>query len=171
MGFGKEKKGVMIREKTSITLGTLASVAAVLQDNVKTFEEDFRMLKHEVFLHLKGGTFVEGDGPIVVGIASGDLAVAEIAEAMVTDGPFGRDQRVEDERATRPVWGLYMLEFVPTSGSQDNRWIQMATGKKPRWSFSNPDGFNWFAFNMGSGALTTGGVIELLATYFGLWLQ
>lgn len=172
MGFGKDGKGVMIRESDSITLGTLSGGVAVKQSNPLAITEDFRLIKAEIFATLTGATFVEDDGPILVGISSDELTVAEIAECLQADGPLGPDDRLAMERAERPVWPIFLFRNDNQAGTDHfllNNGLPIE--KTLRWTFSNSSGFTWFAYNLGTGALTTGGVVRFHAKYYGVWVR
>ncbi len=168
MGFGKDGKGVIIRERTTISLGTLASNTVVKQDAPLVLGEDFRMIKSEIFAALEGATAAAGDGPIVVGLANDELTVAEIAEAIQVDGPLDRNDRVAEEQAMRAVFPLFQLEFAEQTAK--NSWRYLPFENTIRWTFSNPEGWTLWAVNMGSSALATGGVIQLLNKFYGVWV-
>ncbi len=169
MGFGKDGKGIIIRERTTITLGTLGANTALKQDSPLAILEDFRMIKSEIFASLDGATSVEGDGQIIIGIANDELTAAEIAECLTVDGPLNRNDRVAEEQVMRAVFPLFAIPFKTLASQQgihDNRPFEDTI----RWTFSNPEGWTLFAFNMGSSALTTGGVIQLVNKYYGVWV-
>ncbi len=159
-----------MRQRDSVTLLTLGAVTAIRQDNPLTWLEDFRLLKSEYFLSLEGATFVSGDGPLIFGIADGKLTVAEIAAALTVDGPLGRQDTINRELAERPVWPLAQIDFAAQPGDNSDPSHMPLVVTKPRWTFSNPDGFVYFVYNMGSGALTTGGILFVQATHFGVWV-
>lgn len=162
MGFGKDGKGVIIRDTDLITLGALASNAVVKQSNALAIEDDFRIIKLEVLPNVE--LMTAGEGQVVFGIADDELTVTEIAEALVVDGPVDRNDRVKDEQASRPVWALCQMNNpneMPNNG--------MPIEKTLRWTFSNPEGWAFFAFNVGA-TLTTGGVIRFQAKFYGVWV-
>ncbi len=170
MGFGKDNRGVIIRHSAAITLLTLNGGAVEIQDTPPTWEEDFRLMKSEYYFSLQGATFVEDDGPLIFGIAFGDLTAAEIAEVLVLDGPFARDDRVTTEIAERPVWLICQIRNSLQASVDAQEYLEPLVTKSPRWTFSDPDGFVYFAFNMGQGALTTGGVLRIVAKHYGVWV-
>ncbi len=172
MGFGKDGKGVIIRDNDQITLGALNANAAIKQANPLVLAEDFRMLKSEHFLTMESGTFVAGDGPIVVGVANGELSVTEIAECLNTDGPLNRNDRANQESAERAVFPFCQLDFIEKAvGGVEvlNQGLPVVF-KKP-WTYSNPEGWTLFAFNHGGSALTTGAILRNLSTYYGVWVS
>ncbi len=171
MGFGKDGKGVLIRERTTITLGGLGVNTAIKQDSPLVITEDFRMIKAKIYAYLTGATFVAGDGPVLVGLSNDDLSVGEIAEALTVDGPLGPDQTVQADQAMRPVFELGMIPFLDEAVNGNQPGLVLPPIEAiVRWTFYNATGWTLFAFNFGSSSLTTGGVIQILAKYFGVWV-
>jgi len=171
MGFGKNGTGAMLRSTETIALSTLASETAIKFGSSITLDEDFRMLKAEIFAHVAGLTAGEGEG-LILGIANGELSVAEIAECFLVDGPVDRNDRVKTERAERFVKPMSALDIV-LAGTEEqfhgDGGGPMVTAK-PRWTFSNPEGWDFFIYNNGPSALTTGAVARLIGTYYGVWV-
>lgn len=163
MGFGKDGKGAILIEADGITLGTLADRTAVKANAQLAIQDDFRIIKTEVKAMCQGLTAQEY--PVYFGIADHELSVAEIKECLDTDGPLDRNDRVAVERAERPVWLLG--QFGRASSSE---LIAVEVEKTLRWTFSNPEGWTFFAFNHSGGALTTGGSIRFQAKHFGVWV-
>ncbi len=173
MGFGKGGTGAIIRQNESVSLGTLANNTALKLTNGVTLTEDFRILKSEIIALYRGLTTGEGEG-LMLGICNGELSVAEIAEALTVDGPGDRNDRVNQEQAERAVWiiatpgfgtgavGASQVNLKGPNGSTIIEW-------KKRWTFSDPEGWDFFVFNLGT-ALTTGGNCNLLATNYGVWV-
>jgi hypothetical protein len=168
MGFGKDGKGVIHRQRDSIVLGGLGTAVAIKQATPPPVTDSFRMLKSEGTASIENATLVEGDGPVEIWLCSDDLSVAEIAAAIsVTAGaPTARDDIIGNELALRPVFYLGALEFVPigVGGKTIFEW-----SKTIRWTFG--DGTSWalVAFNLGS-TLTTGGTVRFHHTAYGVWV-
>lgn len=163
MGFGKDGKGAIIRELGTITLGALGSTVSVKSGSQLAIEEDFRIIKSSVLLKVEGMT--GNEGPVIIGIADNELTVAEISECLVTDGPLNRSDRGKQEEAERAVFPICIVQNeneMPNNG--------MPIEKTLRWTFSNTDGWTFFAFNMTTGALTTGGTVYFFATHYGVWV-
>ncbi len=171
MGFGKGGNGAIIKERTSVALGTLGQNVVIKIDGAPvTLTEDFRLLKSEIFAEIIALTGGEG-ASLIFGIADDELSVAEIAEAINLSGPVDRNDNLSNERAMRPVWLISALDelggatvgrFHGSSGGPMMEW-------KKRWTFSNPEGWIFFLFNEGA-ALTTGATIRVVATHYGVWL-
>ncbi len=170
MGFGKDNKGVIIRETDSLALTTIGALTAkIFSGLVPT--EDFRDMKVEVCAHVDGLTSGEGSG-LLLGIANGELSATEIGECINADGPLDRNDRATQERAERfcKIFAAVGTEGVGPArrflGRNGNTLLEV----KPNWTFSNPEGWSWFIFNNDPSALTTGSTVSLQATHYGVWL-
>ncbi len=172
MGFGKGNTGVIIRSHQTVALGTLAAVTAIKLGSDISITEDFRMLKSEVLGFIEGLTAGEGTG-LMLGIANGELSVAEIVECLLADGPDDRNDRLKQEKAERYVKIVAQYEGgkADTAGVLVGENADRKLTVKPRWTFSNPEGWDWFIFNAGGSALTTGATAKLITTDYGLWLS
>ncbi len=140
-----------------------------------TLGEDFRMLKNEVFAHINGATAGQVAG-LLLGICNGSLSAAEIAESIVADGPVNPDEVPQKEHAMRAVWligatrhGRGIADETEGAFEGENGGPLMVV--KPRWTFNNPAGWDYFVFNNSGTVLTTGADIRLVSTVFGLWVQ
>ncbi len=165
MGFGKDGKGVIVHETNIITLGTLADNTVLLADGGIVLAEDFRSLKCEYFVGINE-VIASGDGPIYFGIANGELSVAEIAEQLVQTGPGNRNDVVRTEQGLRAIWLLEV--FGPNSETGQGNWRKGE--KNLKWTFSDPEGWNFFAFNQSGGPLVTGNILRYRAKHFGVWV-
>lgn len=168
MGFGKDGKGAIIMENAQIALSTLADATAIKQTSGGiggNLQEDFRILKTEYSVFVEGGT--QGEGPITIGLADNELSVAEIAECLDLNGPVDRNDRDGNEKATRPVWELVSLNAGDVDNFSD---IVQRMEKKFRWTFSDAEGWTWFAYNDSGGTLTTGVIVRIRAKHFGVWV-
>ncbi len=169
MGFGKDKKGVIFRQRDVITLLALGGQTVVKQDNPPAVVDSMRIIKSEGVASVRGATLVEGDGPIELWLISDELTVAEVAEALGAQAgiPLHRSDRVGEERAMRPTFYLGVLEFVPIGlGGK----VVLEWSKTIRWTFGDEAGFAIAALNRGNDALTTGGAIDLYHTAYGVWV-
>ncbi len=171
MGFGKSGTGVIIRELHGVTLSTLADQTAKFTGSL-VLAEDFRMLKAEVFAIIDGLTATEGNN-MMLGLANGELDAAEVGECIAIDGPLNRNDRLKQEQAERFV----KLISVGHQGSPTTTSYQFKneTGGpqivvKPQWTFSDPEGWQWFLFNNSGAALTTGATWRIVTTIYGVWV-
>ncbi len=172
MGFGKDGKGIIIREQRSVNLSTLAAGAAILVGTKLAMTDDFRMLRSEVQAHLAGGTAGDVEG-LIFGLADGDLTVAEIAATILANGPLDANDIVTGNIAMRPVWnmGVAITNFDGTDGFYQGEANSPMLIVKPRWTFSATKSWNWFVFNDTGSALTTGASTFILAKNFGVWVR
>lgn len=172
MGFGKDNKGVILKEQTQLALLALASNEVILMPSEIALEEDFRILKAEVIAHVTGLTSDEGDG-LVLGMANGGLTSAAIEASIEAQGPKGRDDRIIQEAAERQEHRLGVLE-TQSPGQIKGNFLGKEGGPimtdKFRWTYSNPDGWTFYIYNNG-GLLTTGATVKLIATYYGVWVS
>jgi len=170
MGFGKNNTGVIIRENTEIVLLGQGDGAVITTTDL-TMTEDFRLLKTEVIARITGLTTGDEDG-LIFGLADAELSDIEVAEVIALDGPVDRNDNLANERAMRPVWILGTSTDLISSGRTQFRGhhggpIMTA---KPRWTFSSPEGWNWFVFNDRGAAITTGATLKVVATNYGVWV-
>ncbi len=164
--FAKTKNSAIITMLDAITLLTLADATALKQDAPLAITQDFRLLALDLSATWTGSTL--GDGPVHYGIANDNLTVAEIRDAINADGPLGPGDATLSERAERGVFVLGTM--FNGQASQGNTNFSMKR-HKIRWTFYSGDGgFSFFAFNASGGALTTGGIIRLLAKLYGVWV-
>jgi len=165
MGFGKDGKGQILYENVALLPGALAAKDVIAgfgayQDNLI---EDFRILKSEIHWGTRTGT--AGDS-FMWGIAGGELSAAEIEEALEAR-PFNTNDNVALERSMRPVWplGVSVLADDPsTSGG-------VPIEKNVRWTFANPNGWQFWVYNYTSLAMTTGTICDLFIKHFGVWVR
>ncbi len=171
MGFGKDGKGAMLRERVvDGALGALGSSAAVLFGGL-ALTEDFRLLKSEVVALVNNLTTTQGEG-LIFGICNGELSATEVDECIEAAGPLDRNDRVSSERAMRNVKILGVLK--KNAGADGEGFFEDEGGtrilrSKHRWTYSNPEGWDWFIINIG-GSLTTGATLQIQATHYGVWV-
>ncbi len=170
MGFGKDGKGVIFRQRTSITLGTLAAFTVVKQQNTPALVDSLRIIKSEGVASMSGAALVEGDGPIELWLVNDDLSITEIAEAIVSTAgqPLSREDRIGNERSMRAVFYLLTLPFV--AGAAGSNELIHEWERTIRWTFGDESAFSIVAINAGSGALTTGGRVDFYHTAYGVWV-
>ncbi len=171
--FTKGKNSVILREQVTIALGTLNANTGIKVDTGQyTMTEDFRMLKSVVSCHIEGLTAGEGSG-LQLGLANGELTVAEIKECLTADGPTNPTDREQVEFASRFCKVVSQLDWNIT---QVNGIMRGENGSplivvKPRWTFTDTNGWSWFMYNDGPANLATGATVRLLCTHFGVWLK
>ncbi len=169
MGFGKDGKGVIIKETRSQAVGTLAnSTVLIIGTNIATVER-FRMLKTQVMASITGVTAGNANG-YYFGLADGDLSLTEIEQGIETIGPLGPNDIVTNAFAIRPIWILGGIK------QQNNTEVlfENETGGSvlvgtPRWTFASIKSWNFFIYNMGA-APTTGSTVDIRVKSFGVWV-
>ncbi len=172
MGFGKDGKGVIIRESRTQALGTLAQdVGIIVGTKIATLER-FRMLKSICYAGLTGLTATEGQ-QLMLYLADGNFTIGEINACINNQGPFGPNDEVEEELSERMVVLVGAVSGVDIGGVQahihDMNTNAPVCVAKPRWTFARTKSWNWVIFNRGA-ALTTGSSARILAKNFGVWV-
>ncbi len=171
MGFGKQGTGAILRETASVALGGLTNITAIKLASGLAITEDFRILKTELYAHIKNLTGGDGEG-LLLGLANGELTVAEIVECIEADGPEDRNDRVLQERAERFV--KLIAGVITPLGILNTQFLNENGGPmitvKPRWTFSDPEGWDYFVYNT-SDDITTGATCTLTAVHYGVWVM
>lgn len=167
MGFGKDGTGVIIRDVTAGALGAVAATAAVVFPG-PAITDDFLMLKSESLGVVTGLTNGEQES-LIFGVCNADLSAAEVAEAMNAGAPLNRNDRDLNEHAMRNVHIIAQLHIESAIlGSLRDAGGQPIVSKH-RWTYSKGVGWEYFLFNRGSQALTTGAVFRSYHTIYGVW--
>ncbi len=178
MGFGKDGRGAIIRERCPSTdLGALANTNGKQVAAGLTMTEDFRCLKSEIFCDLVSLTAGQGSG-LKLYRSEGDLTEAEANEVLVLDGPTTRGDRVVEETAMRY---MELLGASPTQfdlASTELSFVDAYTGapvcvSRKRWTFPNlasKPQWNYHIWNDGN-ILTTGCLARIWGVHYGVWLS
>ena len=169
MGFGKDGKGVILREARSQALATLDNQAAIIIDTKLATLERFRIIKSELIASITGLTAGEGDG-LFIGLADGDFTVGEIEASIENNGPLGPNDQVAEatsERFTR--WFGSLDHEVGTEAIFTNKMGGHIMEEVIRWTFARTKSWNFFVYNMGA-QLTTGATVLIRAKEFGVWV-
>ncbi len=170
MGFGKDGKGVIIREVKSQALGTLASSTGIIIGSPLGILERFRMLKSEIIASFVAITGNEGVG-LALYLVDGDISLVEFEQSLETDGPLGPNDSVQEAIADRfsVLAGVYKMDETATEGVFANEHNGGMLVIKPRWTFSRTKSWNWIVYNHGT-SLTTGSSVKLKCKNFGVWV-
>ncbi len=161
---------VALPYRALVALGTLGSVTAITNGlNGNNFTEDFQCISVDGTWTVDNWTNVTADGPLTVGYANSDYSVTEIKEALEVN-LLGPANMIERERASRRVRAVGT--FSEGVGGQV-RFMQLNNGMpirtKLNWLISSGKEINLFAFNEGSGALTTGAIVNVNGKMYGRW--
>ncbi len=177
MGFGKDGKGVMVQERTTMTLGALAANALVIANSSVQLDSDFRILKSEITAVLSGMTSLEGQG-LLLYMMEGDLSSAEGEAKIEQSGPLRPGQQIEEEIASRWVKRIG-ITVGPTVNETErvfrNEYNGGLLSYNPRWTFrrgrtATEGGWNWGIYNSAV-AITSGADVEIIGTHYGVWVK
>ncbi len=169
MGFGKDGKGVIIKESREQAIGGLAAKAGTILGTKLATLERFRMLRSEMFAAITALTTGEGTG-LLIGLADGDFSLPEIEEAIEANGPLGPNDKVTEAIAERPVWltGAVDRETGTEAIFENENGGHMLV-VKPRWTFARTKSWNFFVYNLGA-TMTTGATVLIRVKSFGVWV-
>ncbi len=170
MGFGKNDTGVIIRDDIQGALGALAAAGAVVFPG-PAITDDFRILKMEGLGAVTALTAGEFES-LQWGICNADLSSAQVAAAISAAGPLNRADRDKQELAMRNVKIIGDVELKNPITDTEGRvhTVNYPQVTKHRWTYSKGVGWEYFIFNRGGVALTSGAVFRMNFTIFGLWL-
>lgn len=159
---GYRRNFVAIPFFVDLALGTLVD-NIVVKTPVLTFGEDLFAISYDVVCAIQGQT--AGQGPLIVGMAHGDLSTTEIAEAIdaeVTDP----DDIIAKERARRPVRRLGVFPGLSSEEALAQGQIQR---RSLRMSIGDGHSFDVWAVNRSGGNLAGGAIMSFSGTIFGRW--
>lgn len=163
-GFGRDGRGQICYENEQATLaGALGAGAAAvgIGDAIGVLTEDFRVLRVKAAVGIE--TLAAGE-MAVVGIADGELSDTEIAACLVST-PVDHNDNAALETTHRPVFPLGYA-FGATSDGH----ALVVIDETLRWTFGNPEAWQWFIFNPG-GAHAAALTYTLFAKIFGVWVK
>ncbi len=176
MGFGKDGKGAILKEKTTITLGALAADSAVKGASGLLLDGDFRILKSDITAVIRAATSLEGQG-LILYMINADLSASQAEGNIETNGPQANNDRDRQETAER-----WVRRVGITSGPTVNETERVFRNEhnsgllqfNPRWTFkrrrvTGEGGWAWLVYNSGA-TITTGATVDLLATHYGVWV-
>ncbi len=176
MGFGKDGKGAIVKEQTTLTLGALAGQDLAGVSSSVQLDMDFRVLRSDITCVITGVTSLEGQG-LILYMIEGDLDNA-LAEANIEqNGPLRLGDQDREEIASRWVRRVGMT-LGPTVNETErvmkNKYGGGLFDLEPRWTFrrartATDGGWNWGIYNDGI-ILTTGATARIIATHYGVWV-
>ncbi len=176
MGFGKDGKGAIVKEQTTLTLGALAGQALAVTSSAVLLDEDFRILRSDITAVITGVTSLEGVG-LILYLTEGSLASADIEANIEQNGPLRLGDQDLEEIASRWVRRVG-ITAGPTVNETErvfkNKYGGALLNIEPRWTFrrgrtANNGGWNWAVYNDGV-TLTSGATARVLATHYGVWV-
>ncbi len=173
MGFGKDGRGVIIREKRLVALSTLANSVGIFIAGATGIADDFRMLKAMIMCNIDGLTAGEGRG-LELYLCDGDLSVAEAASAITVVGPLDANDVVAAGIAERPVFPIGPIVMYDNAATR-GYFVGLNGGpmieQMVRWTFATTKSWNWMVFNATGANLTTGGIARITTKVFGVWIR
>lgn len=145
------------------TIGVLtASETTLIGDYTGVMVEDFRILRADYYLSLIGATAEKG--PLILGLASGDLTGVQISEC-IGALPLGPDSSEPLEHSHRTVF-LWDILGEKSDGSRTT----VKGSNSVRWTFGDPKGWALFLYNSDTAEFTTGATLRGVVKYFGVWV-
>ena len=161
----RNRNFVAIPFTTQLSLGTLGDNLVLTQGMLSAvFGEDIFIISIDWLASIRGAA--TSQMPITIGMAHGDLATTEIAEALdaeLTDP----DDIIAKERARRPVrrFGTFGRSDLQDMSLNDGRVART----KIKLSIGNGFDCNLWGRNQSGATLTTGTIIEFQGTIYGRW--
>ncbi len=158
----------VLHGNASITLGTLAALTGITTglEIDGSREQGVRIRQLKAAISFSGKT--TGEGGILVGFST-DLSATELTEALVAD-PQGISDIPATEQGNRKVFPVWLIGSSQVAGvlplEQELREINY-----PWKQIDEGSGIQLFAFNLGSGALTTGGGMSVTYVAVQEWLD
>lgn len=160
----------ILKDITESGLGTLASQTALIVEtsHATGMLESFLMKKVKATVTLKSMT--DNEGPIIVGMARGDASITQI-KAALENIQLERDglKQAENRLVCQETLTTLMMD---SSGGLAVKEIEISLGGGKGIPFGIGDGWQWFVYNADvvGGGLTSGGYVNVNATYYGVWL-
>lgn len=152
----------------ALALGTLATKDLVLQAEAGVLDEPAYLSSVKGTWSLDGFQNIQGDGPVIVGVAHSDYTVAEIEEWIENTGSWTRGDKVQQETARRFIRevGVFTADSASTETAVLNDGKPITT--KCGWVLVTGQTVKVWAYNAGADALSTGGVVHVLG-HANLW--
>ncbi len=159
-------------ENVTLALGALGALDAIDQSSkVDTGRGNgFRVIRARLAAMLEAKTATEG--PIVWGIGM-NVNAADL-EAMFEADPSSSATRILGPQRSY-IMPLGIIGKPATEGALTGKGGETNIGQfveiTPNWSVPEGQNLNYWAYNMDSGALTTGTLIRIFAQLYGVWLR
>ncbi len=165
---GKYLKGKVEQDCSLGALGPKTLVSCVSQE---VASERLKISSIELIWALKDLAIVVDDGPVIVGVAHSDYTAAEIEEVIENSGSWSEGNLTAQEIAKRKVRivGVFRQIGVAAEAAQTfvlNEGRPIKT--KLNWILTTAKGLDFWAYNAGPNALTTGSVMSIYG-HANLW--
>ncbi len=165
---------VSLNAGVNTNLVTLASKAALTIDQTLAgLVGAFLIKRVRYFLQLEA--LAAGEGPLIIGVANGDMNDAEIAAGMIASNTVGPED-VTQVLTQDTAWKI-LRETLEQVESRNQSSTKLSTNglwhTMPKRGIPMPrdGGMRTFVFNADTAALTTGAVAKGHVEYQGVWLR
>ncbi len=151
-----------VRTTAELALSTLATDTVLDVATVGAATNPYRCMSIKATWNLIGLT--PGEGPITVGYAFSDYSTTEVKECLESFESIDLGKKIEQERANR------LVRIVGTFAASGNSALNDGKPIKTRlnWYIGISDTVRIFAYNEGTGTLTTGAALKVAGD---LWVK
>ncbi len=165
--------GRYVRGKIEVdgALGALATKDLIAVPTSETATERMWLSSIKATWALKDMTITVDDGPVLVGLAHGDYTAAEIEEFLENAGSWSEGSLVAQEIGRRKIRivGVFRAE---AGAAEQVQTVTLNEGKpitiKCNWILTTGKAIDFWAYNEGSGPLTTGANLHIYG-HANLW--
>ncbi len=163
MARKRDNKFFAYRIEEQFALGALANGIAIAGDTTALGVTKCYLISADLVWSIEDST--SDEGPIDVGLASGDLSVTEIVEGLDAK-PTSRSDRIAMERSRRPI-----RRAGSFAGSGANETLNDGKEIRTKLKFYIDEGIELVAWarNRSGATLTTGAVVNVVGTLFMKW--
>lgn len=150
------------RVDEELALGTLAAKTLIGTTFDETVVDRTLVSSIKAVWSLQNFTAIAGDGPIMVGVAHGDYSDAEIEEVLENTGSWNEGDMIAQERSKRKIRTIGTFDIQVADAAEgaavlnEGRLIHT----KLNWILNQGVRLKIWGYNLGTGALTTGAVIN-----------
>ncbi len=137
------------------SLGTLAGSTAILSANVDAVNERTWVSSMSATWTMSGYTVADNVGPIEVGVAHGDYSLTEIEEWIELNTGWDETNLISREVATRKIKRVGVFEAPPGGGLGAAVLYDRTIRTKLGWILTQGQTIQYWAYNMGTGAVAT----------------
>ena len=153
---------VVLKVNATLGLSTLAN-ATVLMGSLLDIADDVYLISADLVWSIFDQT--PGEGPLNVGIASSNLSVTQVKEA-IEASPTSRGDRIALEKSGRPVRQAGIFTGIADSESLNNG-NEVRT--KLRFRLDQAQTLNTYVFNQSDSSLTTGTKMTVTGKLYARW--
>ncbi len=159
-----QRNFAVIPRDFTFALGTLANDTVVFETSPITLEQDLQFVSGDFWCSYNNHT--AGEGPLEIGLATEDLTVTEVEEALEAQ-PLSQFDVPAIEHARRPVRTIGVFPGLATEETlNDGKSI------RKRLTVQIPAGKalpKIWVMNRSGAALTTGTIVHIRGKWYGRW--